>query len=201
MEHQFPIALPTGQWDALKAAYETPPRAYHNLGHIQALMHHFHEVAAGPGWCQPTEVALAILYHDAIYDAGRSDNEARSAQWAVAEIARWLPGEDIDSARVAQLIGFTARHGKLSADELDTDAALFVDADMAVLGAPAAIFNAYHQGIEAEYRGKVPALLFRINRRRFLRAVLRQPRIFHTAYFHQRFDAAARANLRRVTGG
>ncbi len=196
----LPLTLPPQQQAELEAAYAQPPRAYHNFGHVQALLRHYAEVAAGPGWQQPREVALAVLYHDAIYEAGRADNEARSAQLAASAIERWLPGEGIDTGRVVQLIELTARHGQLRADALDADAALFLDSDMAILGAPPAVFDAYDRGIEQEYRGKVPGFLFRLNRRRFLKGVLAQPRIFFTDFFHERLDTQARANLRRATG-
>lgn len=194
------MPLPADQLAEIEAAHAQPPRAYHNFGHVQALLQHHRDVAAGPGWRQPREVALAMLYHDAVYEAGRGDNEARSAMMARAAIARWLPDAGVDAERVAALIELTARHGRLRGDELDADAALFLDADMAILGAPAAVFDAYDRGIAEEYRGKVPGLLFRLNRRRFLKGVLAQPRIFFSDFFHERYDAQARANLRRVTG-
>lgn len=200
MEDLIPFPLPPGQLAELKAAHAQPPRAYHNLGHVQALLRHYHDVAAGPGWRQPREVLLAMLYHDAIYEAGRGDNEVRSAQLAREAIAHWLPDAGIDADRVAALIALTARHGSLRGDELDADAALFLDSDMAILGAPPEVFDAYDHGIAEEYRGKVPGFLFRLNRRRFLKGVLAQPRIFFSDFFHQRCDAQARANLRRVTG-
>lgn len=194
------MPLPADQLAEIEAAHAQPPRAYHNFGHVQALLQHHRDVAAGPGWRQPREVALAMLYHDAVYEAGRGDNEARSAMMARAAIARWLPDAGVDAERVAALIELTARHGRLRGDELDADAALFLDADMAILGAPAAVFDAYDRGIAEEYRGKVPGLLFRLNRRRFLKGVLAQPRIFFSDFFHERYDAQARENLRRVTG-
>lgn len=197
--HSLPLSLPPQQLAELEAAYAQPPRAYHNVGHVQAVLYHYRDVADGPGWKQPCEVAMAVLYHDAIYEAGRSDNELRSAQLAVAAIQRWLPDAGVDAARVAELIELTARHGQLRAEELDADAALFLDSDMAILGAPPEVFDAYDRGITQEYSGKVPGFLFRINRRRFLKGVLAQPRIFFSDFFHERYDAAARANLRRVT--
>jgi len=195
-----PLALSPAQWAELRAAYAAPPRAYHHWGHVAAVMRHYADVAAGPGWTQPREVALALLFHDAIYEPGHADNEARSAELARATIARWWPGADIDLERVAALIMLTARHGQLAPADVDAEAALMLDCDMAILGAPAGVFEAYDQAIAEEYRGHVPGFLFRINRRRFLRDLLARPRIFLSDYFHQQLDAAARANLRRATG-
>ena len=193
-----PLALPDAQWQALESAYATPPRAYHGWPHVQAVLHHFREVAAGPGWRQPAEAWLAVLYHDAVYEAGRADNEARSADLARAHVARWLPDADVDVERIAALVLLTARHGQVTAGEVDVDAALFLDCDMAILGAGPDEFDAYDRGIAAEYRGKVPGWLFRLNRRRFLKGLLARERIFLSEFFHARLDAQARINLRRA---
>ena len=200
-----PLTLPTVMLSALEATYVTPPRAYHDFQHVQEVLRHFAEVSAGPGWTQPAEVYLAVLYHDAIYEAGRKDNESRSAALAMAQIALWLPESGIDALRVAELINLTARHGQFSPgdfgdDGFSLDARHFLDCDMAILGAEPAVFDAYDHGIEEEYRGHVPGFLFRLNRRRFLKGLRARERIFLSEFFHQRYGTAARANLERVTG-
>ena len=192
------IALPAAQWAALEAAYSAPPRAYHGWPHVKAVLQHYDEVATGPGWERPVEAWLAVLYHDAVHEAGRADNESRSAKLARTHLAQWLPDAGIDVERVASLILLTARHGELAADQVDRDAALFLDCDMAILGAEPAVFDAYDRGIAAEYRGKVPGWLFRLNRRRFLKGLLARERIFLSDFFHARLDAQARINLRRA---
>ncbi|MCD9028639.1 hypothetical protein LDO26_10525 [Luteimonas sp. BDR2-5] len=197
-----PLALPAPMREALAQAYATPPRAYHNQHHIDALLLDFDAVAATGGWAQPREVWLAILYHDAIYEAGRKDNEARSAQLAAREIARWLPDAGIDVARVVELIELTACHGALVPDDFPADARgddtrRFLDCDMAILGAPPEAFDAYDRAIAAEYR-QVPRWLYALNRRKFLKALLARERIFLSDGFHARLDAQARANLRRA---
>lgn len=200
-----PLILPTVLLSTLEAAYATPPRAYHDFHHVQEVLRHFAEVSAGPGWAQPSEVYLSVLYHDAIYEAGRKDNESRSAGLAIAQVAQWLPEAGIDTSRVAELIDLTARHGQFTpADFGDDGFALdtrhFLDCDMAILGAKPEVFDAYDRGIEEEYRGHVPEFLFRLNRKRFLKGLLARERIFLSDFFHQRYDAAARANLKRATG-
>lgn len=201
-----PLELPPGQQASLEAAYAAPPRAYHDFHHVGEVLRHYDEVAAGPGWTQPREVALAVLYHDAIYQPGRSDNESRSARFAVEQIAQWQPQAGIDVGRVAYLIGLTARHGQFATADFDGDPApddvrLFLDCDMAILGAEPAVFDAYDRGITSEYRGTLPGWLFRLRRGRFLRALLARERIFLSDFFHARLDAPARANLRRVLRG
>ena len=201
-----PLTLPTPMLSELEAAYATPQRAYHNFGHVQEVLHRFAEVTAGPGWTQPVEVYLAVLYHDAVYEAGRKDNEARSADLAMERIAQWLPEQGVDTLRVAELIHLTARHGQFSPadfgeDGFSLDARHFLDCDMAILGAEPAVFDAYDAGIAEEYRDHVPGFLFRLNRKRFLKGLLARDRIYLSDWFHQRYDASARANLRRAIAG
>lgn len=200
--HDALAELPVPMREALQVAYQTPPRAYHNFAHVEALLGVFDDVAQGAGWAQPREVRLAILYHDAVYDARAGDNEARSADLALGSIARWLPDAGIDAARVAHLIRLTARHGQLGPDDFADDphaddARRFLDCDMAILAADDATFDAYDRGIAAEYR-HVPRWLYAVNRRRFLKGLLRRPRIFLDDGFHARLDTRARHNLRRA---
>ena len=198
-----PLALPPGQLEALRQAYRAPPRAYHDWSHVQEVLRHYADVAAGPGWARAAEVWLAVLYHDAVYEAGRRDNEARSARLAEEQLGQWLPGKDVDAGRVAALIELTARHGQHAPGDFGNgpdadDTRHFLDCDMAILGAEAEAFDAYDRAIAEEYRGHVPGWLFRRNRRRFLQSLLESPRIFLSELFHQRYDARARENLRRT---
>lgn len=191
------LPLAPEQQAALEAAYATPPRAYHHFGHAQDVLEQVEQVQRELGWRHPDEVRLAALYHDAIYDPARKDNEARSADLARAHLARWMPAR-VDAERVAELIVLTARHGQFKPGELDPEAELFLDCDMAILGAAPEAFDAYHRGIAAEYRPHVPSWLFKLKRKQFLKALLGAERIYLSPHFHARLDAAARGNLRRA---
>ena len=194
----LPFALPPAQADAIAQAYATPPRAYHDLHHVGEVLRHYDDVARGPGWTHPREIAFAVLYPDAIYVAGAKDNEARSAELARDHLARW-PMDGLDVDRIAQAIELTARHGMLAPGDVpDEDTRLFLDCDMAILGAAPEVFDAYDRGIAAEYRGVVPGWLFAINRKRFLKGLLARERIYLSDFFHARLDASARNNLRRA---
>ncbi|TDK28361.1 hypothetical protein E2F46_00225 [Luteimonas aestuarii] len=198
-----PFPLPQGLLAELEAAYATPPRAYHDFNHVREVLRHYASVAEGPAWTQPVEVYLAVLFHDAIYEAGRSDNEARSAALAADRIAHWWPDGGIDIPRVRELIELTARHGQHAPLDFGKtagadDTRQFLDCDMAILGAAPDVFDAYDRGIAAEYRGHVPGWLFRNRRRAFLKGLLARERIYLSDFFHERLDAQARSNLRRA---
>lgn len=191
-----PLPIPEGLERALVDAYAHPPRAYHSFEHVREVLQHY---ASVPAWKHPREVYLAVLFHDAIYLAGKSDNEAKSADLALEAIARWLPKKNVDTALVRRLIELTAKHGKLKRDELDDETRLFLDCDMAILGSTPERFDAYDAAIAEEY-SSVPKLIFRFNRNKFLKHLLEVDQIFLSDFFHQRLDAAARANLRRTLG-
>jgi predicted metal-dependent HD superfamily phosphohydrolase len=105
-----------------------------------------------------------------------------------------MPDAGVDVARVAQLILLTAAHGKLTPADVDDEAALFVDCDMSILGAPRARFAAYEHDVAAEYAA-LPTDIYRAGRRRFVERLLERQRIFLSEYFHTRLDGDARANL------
>ncbi|KIG13301.1 hypothetical protein DB30_00349 [Enhygromyxa salina] len=175
----------------LASRYAEPHRAYHGLAHLDALARLYGDVERGPGWVHPAEVKLAILFHDAIYEPGRGDNEARSAALAGERLADW----PIDLGRVQAMIHATAAHDRVDARG-DPDLALFLDADMAIIGTPPAIYDAYTRGVQQEF-AKIPAAMFRAGRRAFVVAQLARASLFHTSFFRDRYDRQARANLER----
>ena len=90
--------------------------------------------------------ALAALFHDAVYDPTRADNEAVSADLARSTPRRSSAGRRTGAATVRRLVLATARHTPRRTDE-----AVLVDADLAILGAEPKDYAAYVQGVRAEY--------------------------------------------------
>jgi predicted metal-dependent HD superfamily phosphohydrolase len=173
----------------LAAAYGEPHRAYHTAAHIAEVLRWFDFVGDEVGWYDDAAVYLAIVFHDAVYDPSRSDNEARSAQ-----LARGLAHAP---ERTVELILLTAKHGAIAPGSVDDTAAHFLDCDTAILGAPPAEFDAYDAAIAAEYQ-HVPADAFRAGRAAFLARMLARPNIFLTDLFRAHLERAARANLART---
>ena len=190
-----PLEVPAAMWAELEAAYQTPSRAYHNIQHVHEVAAHYKHVAALVGWQYPKEVYLAVLYHDAIYQAGRKDNEVRSAEMAVAAVAKYLGEESIDTGKLVYLIELTAKHGHLQPDGLDEDAKHFLDCDMAILGSESGQFLAYDKAIASEYRGKLPGWMFQFLRRKFLKGLLDSPRIYLSELFFESHEVNARENI------
>lgn len=178
-----------GLLQALVARYGETHRRYHTLDHLDACLRHLPALRGLAA--QPHEIALALWFHDAIYDIGASDNEGRSANWA----AQALQSAAVDTQAVQRVVALilVTRHDAAPAT---VDEQLMLDVDLAILGAPIAVFDGYEHQVRAEYSA-VPEPLFRANRRRILQGFLARERIYHSAPFHGRLEMQARQNLAR----
>lgn len=186
-----PFTLPPALESILRKTYAVPPRAYHHFGHVEEVLGHF---ASVPTFDDPISVALAILFHDAIYRPGQPDNETESAALARRLIVEHLPDLTNKIERVASFILLTARHATLARSDVDSDAALFLDCDMAIVAASPWRFDEYERAIRAEYAA-VPEQAYRTGRRAFFETLLASERIFLSDFFYGRFEIPARRNL------
>lgn len=173
----------------LAARYAAPDRHYHTLTHVQHCLRELDGIASLAH--QPDLVEAAIWFHDCIYDPRRHDNEERSAELAAEIMLSFgMPPEAIKKVR--QLI-LATRHDLVPDDP---DAQLLVDIDLAILGAPAPLFDAYEMTIRLEY-AHVPGAAFRAGRAAVLRSFLERPWIYTTDPIRQRYEQQARQNLTR----
>ncbi|MCR0984263.1 HD domain-containing protein [Roseomonas populi] len=181
---------------ALRARLAEPHRAYHGQSHVDAMLR---GMAALPGpLAHAAAIELAIWYHDAVYDPAARDNEARSAALLRADLSGLVHPQVIGIA--AEMIRLTATH-EIPPDlpeNWSREVALFLDLDLAVLGADPPGYDAYERGIAAEYEPVHGRDAYRAGRAGFLRALLARPRLFHTDEFHAALDGTARANIRRA---
>lgn len=182
--------FPTGLLNGLATRYAEPHRHYHTGAHVRALLHHLSSHLALAH--APELVAAAILFHDAIYDTRRQDNEALSADLARKSLTalRW-PKEQVE--KVAALVLATAHH---QPSQRDADSLLFLDLDLSILGASVEVYDAYRTAIRQEF-GWVEAGAYRAGRSRVLRAFLEREHIFSTPELRRAWEDAARRNLSR----
>ena len=177
-------------FDRLVTAYTAPDRHYHNLEHLGEMFKVVERLS--PQIEDPNALHLAVWFHDAVYDPRAKDNEARSAELAADFLTPLgVPAATID--RVASLVNATAH---LASAELpaDRDAAVLLDADLAILGASEGRYRRYAADIRKEY-AFVPDADYRKGRAAVLRMFLNRPRIFHTRVLYEEGEVRARANL------
>jgi predicted metal-dependent HD superfamily phosphohydrolase len=184
--------LIAGIWAEVRDKYSEPQRFYHHLGHLVDLFEYWDRYYAHLH--HPRVVGLVLVGHDVLYDIGAQDNEERSAVYTGERLERL--GEDPATvSRVMELIRMTAVH---ACPRDDPDAALMLDMDMAIIGAPPNDYDRYAQAIEAEYSQiYAPEAFWRGRLSRFIDLLLQQPRLFKTDLFENALGPRARANLTR----
>jgi predicted metal-dependent HD superfamily phosphohydrolase len=175
--------------DRLLAGWQTPGRAYHTLQHLGECM----DLLTRWGYLHRSkhEIAVALWFHDYVYDVRATDNEDRSIDAA----RRMLGAEKISAPvidRIAQLIAVT-KHD--SAAPQNEDEQLLVDIDLAILGAAPTRFAQYCEQVRSEYSW-VPADTYRDKRVAFLQSMLDRPKIFGLEAAALGRESAARRNIR-----
>jgi predicted metal-dependent HD superfamily phosphohydrolase len=174
----------------LAVCYAEPGRVYHTVEHIRDCLGQFDLAReSAPG---PDEVEAALWFHDAVYVPGASDNEDQSALLAEAALTTHGVPREV-AGRIAGLVRAT-RHLTIPSDP---DAQLTCDIDLSILGRGSDIFDQFERRIRQEYEW-VPEPVYRTSRSEILEGFLRRPSIYQTAYFRNRYEAAARANLERL---
>lgn len=168
----------------LTERHAEPHRRYHTADHIEAVIRNLRDLEAA----NPTTL-LAAFFHDAIYDATRSDNEAESAALLRDSLGA-LNRPEVDDA--AAMILATAGHQL--PDDAPAGTAAFLDADLAILAASAEIYHAYSRNIRVEY-GHMTDADFRAGRIAVLSHFAEREELYFSTPGRARYESAARANL------
>lgn len=182
------VTEPGDIFDRLKVEYTKSDRSYHSDTHVSECLKYleaFSQLAS-----RKDEIAVAIWFHDAIYDTRKSDNEELSAAWAVDFLEGASVAKDI-IVRVEAMILATKTHVAETADEN-----LMLDIDLGILGTPEDVFESYDASIREEY-GWVPENEYRKGRTTVLMSFLEREVIYKTAEFRNGLEETARQNLRR----
>ena len=183
-------------------------RAYHNLRHVWELCDFYARdiaphVASGAVACDPDVVLLTAFFHDVVYDATRGDNEERSAEaWRAFALDAQMPADVVD--QVSRITLATKKHLEWKAPPLEGAIAstneamntmLFLDMDLAILGAPRDRYAEYAEQIRCEWRHIADAAFFR-GRLAFLESMQqRSDSLFRTPLVQQLRGGAVKGNV------
>ncbi len=173
----------------LLVAYNEPHRVYHRLTHIESCFRIFREVVHLAN--NADALALAIWFHDAIYNIDAEDNEQRSADWFLEKTEGLF--EDPLRDLVKEHILATMHCGT---DIKDHDSQIMVDIDLFSFGKPWPEFLRDSEDVRAEKR-HVPDEQFYPKQCGFQQFLLKQPRFFQSDYFYRHYEKQARKNLTR----
>ncbi|UFU07223.1 DUF4031 domain-containing protein [Ruania halotolerans] len=164
-------------------------RTYHTTAHLLDVLEAL-ETLCAPA-VPPRAVLLAAWFHDAVYQGRAGQDERDSA--ALAEQS--LPRAGVSAAETAEVVRLVLVTTTHQVAPGDANAALLVDADLAVLARDAAGYLEYLRQVRSEY-AHVTDADFAAGRAAVVRQLLRLDPLFHTVRGRAQWEAAARTNLR-----
>ncbi len=197
-------------------------RAYHNMQHVHELCE-LYETKIRPVYAtldlRPRDdvVFLTCFFHDIVYDATKKDNEELSAA-ALAEFAADTALPDSVRDPVFRITMATKKHTEWTPQQVPTalaagassvelerpiaqevlDTQVFLDMDLAILGASPSRYEEYSSQIAIEYR-HFPPLDFCAGRGAFLQGMVAKEggaaTLFHTDVVRELRAKQADANL------
>lgn len=173
----------------LQVLYSQPGRHYHNFEHILQVINFLCDNLKYID--NPRVIFWTTLFHDIVYDT-HSDfeyNENESAKFAKNELTGKLPDEEIK--KVCLFINATAMHDNRLRN---SDLLLFLDADIAILGAESKIYKKYSNNIRKEYSW-VAEQQYADARIKVLQNFLARKRIYSTDIIYNLFEKQARINM------
>ena len=184
-------------WQDIAVRYNESQRVYHSLQHIQQLFGQFEQIKQHLN--EPHIIALALFYHDVIYEPTCVNNELKSAEYAVEALSSYLTAEQCQY--IYTLIMMTASHQIDKTDDwLDkakkSDAAYLLDMDLSILGATWSEYERYAQTVRQEY-ADISNADYRNGRIAVLKGLLAHPTLYLTDYYHSRLEEQARENIKR----
>ena len=157
-------------------------RHYHTLTHLEHIYKELEALEVTPF------LAFATFYHDIVYDASQNDNEEKSAFLAQKRLAELNVPKELNK-KVFQLIIETKTHQASTKEN-----SLFLDADLAILGATEATYTNYTQQVRKEYAIYDDATYFK-GRKKVLKMFLEKDRIYESKHFYDKYEKQARVNI------
>lgn len=178
----------------LEQAYTQPHRHYHTMKHLQEML----ELTGQHKLENKRAFLAALLFHDLVYEPERYSpvytglsNEQESALLC-EQILRIGGVDEKTIARAKELILMTETH---KAPEGDEEAKLFMDIDMAIVGAPERRYHEYAGQNAREYLHAFPPEQYLMGRAGFLtKTAEKDGPIFKTKHFANR-EEQARENI------
>lgn len=184
---------------ALLKAWDEPHRTFHTREHLRECLFHLEQERWG-GLIDTVDrgrLAMALWFHDAIYDVREPDNEEKSAAWAMQSLALLdLSVENLEAVR--NLILSTKMTYKPTGYALE---AWMHDIDLHVFGTHFERFAQYTQDIRREFAW-VDDLNYRRGSDFVLRRLLNNPQgIYRTEAGRLDYEETARANIQTYIQG
>ncbi|HCV3155708.1 metal-dependent hydrolase [Acinetobacter baumannii] len=189
LHQHYDFSEPQQIYNELIAAYSEKQRAYHTVQHLYECLSLMEAVQYELN--DPYAVALALWFHDVIYDPQAPDNELKSAELFEQLMAQDLSFDTLE--KIKRWILATQKHALT--DEIDLQ--FLLDIDLAILAATPERFIQYEQQIQREYSWVDPEV-YSIKRKQVLIHFYQSEPLYQTAYFQKNFELNAKQNLKKI---
>ena len=197
----YPFDMAHAHHPDMLESYAHPSRSYHDLRHIRQLLEVMAAYLQATGqhtrsaWNLKDWLIKAIWIHDMVQDDS-GESEARSFALAYAQLAPHWPAEALSllETHVRPLVMATAHFAQN--DTLSIAEQTMADIDLSPLAASPDVF-AHNSAMVREEFLHVPAKVYGSARANILQLFLKRARIYYLDWFYERYEAPARANLRR----
>ena len=187
LHQHYHFSEPQKILNKLIAAYSEKQRAYHTIQHLYECLILLELVK--PYLNDFYAVALALWFHDAVYDPQAKDNELKSAELFEQYLSQDLSIDIVQ--KIKRWILVTQKHE--ATNELDLQ--FLLDIDLAILAASPERFTEYEQQIQQEYAWVYPDI-YLIKRKQVLAHFYQTEPLYQTEYFQQNFEQRAKENLK-----
>ena len=180
----------------IEKCYSEPHRFYHTQEHLTNMIK-YQTLLIGDSTDVKMELRLATMFHDAVYDPARSDNEEKSAEMAV----EWVKNNSsytfrrMDTSVIHDLIMCTKNHVPIHPSDLTE--AIIIDSDLGGIGQSYEVFEFDGNNVRKEYEPIYGTELFIDGRKKWIQSMLAKPQIYWTPYGLSNWEAQARDNLKR----
>ncbi|CAM4111564.1 MULTISPECIES: hypothetical protein [Flavobacterium] len=174
-------------WIILEKAYSQKKRYYHNLTHLENMMLSFNKYQSEIQ--MKNEVCYAIFYHDIVYNAKKTDNELKSAEFALSILPKEVT---INRTLVFDMIVATKQHQQNE----NKDTNWLIDFDLEILAKDWDNYKAYYEQIRKEYK-IYPDFLYKPGRKKALQHFLESTNLFQTETYRTLYETKARENIRK----
>lgn len=189
LHQHYDFSEPQKIYHELIAVYSEKQRAYHTVQHLYECLSLMEAVQYELN--DPYAVALALWFHDAVYDPKAKDNELKSVELFEQAMAQDLSSDTLE--KIKRWILATQKHALTD----ETDLQFLLDIDLAILAATPERFIQYEQQIQQEYSWVDPEV-YSIKRKQVLIHFYQSEPLYQTVYFQKNFELNAKDNLRRI---
>ena len=169
-------------WEEIQIAHRQKHRYYHTLTHLEHIYQELEVVGLSP------LLEFAIFYHDIVYEPSRNDNEEQSALFCEKCLLELNVSKELIK-EVIQLIRETKTHEASSIDN-----ALFLDADLSILGSSQKSYEQYIQNVRKEY-ALYDEATYTKGRKKVLKMFLTKEKIYKSKHFYALYEEKAHKNL------